>query len=184
MRNLFFLWLCLFTTVSQAIDLDIKHRVKNKPPGYCAWASLEALGRHHQIEPLYDLLEKRTKDLDETIVENGKLVVLTKNLGYQTAIEKKLNSLKVRFKFQRENKNDLSLLKQSDTHGCMAVIKAYCLNYPKEHPQNQPHVVLLTGFNETDIQFFDCNFPQHIFLGKRVWFDQSWSGTAFTIYKD
>ena len=60
--SLFVLLLC--SPAYAQIVLSKEDRIPNSTPGWCSWCCIETLGRHHKIESLYGLKDKRTKVSD------------------------------------------------------------------------------------------------------------------------
>src|SRR5690348_15375838 len=97
MRRFALLVLVLLASVSTALaeaKIPIKDRVRNQPPGYCAFAALETLCRHQHIKAGYGLLESRKLDPDE-ITWDGRFI--GRNEGTDWAIEGKLKELGIRY---------------------------------------------------------------------------------------
>ena len=107
-----------------AIEIPKNCRMSNEPagnPGYCAWVSIEVLGKVHGISQLNGLKESRKKDPDLTFVKNGQLFIDPKNIGYGYAVRNKLRNLHVRF-WMYEDYNR-SLLPYANSHGCYVTLK-------------------------------------------------------------
>lgn len=162
-----------------AIDLDKKDRVPNQSPGYCAWASIETLGRHHHIEPLIDLVEKRKKDPDiyiQNFDEHGRefLVLQQKHIGTDAVIKEKLDQLKVKYKITSTRSEDRSLLSYANDQGVIVGVKTGARG-------PAAHIIVLTYYDDKIIKFYDCNYPNEIWLGSREWFDHWWTGLSILI---
>lgn len=164
-----------------SIELEKKDRTPNQEPGYCAWASLETLGRHHKIEPLYHLVEKRKKDPDvylQNFDENGRefFTLQKKHIGTDFAIKEKLDQLKINYKMTLTRSNDRSLLSSANEQGVLIGVKA-------EARGPAAHIIVLTHYDGETIKFYDCNYPNDIWLGSREWLDHWWTGLSIIIEK-
>lgn len=182
MYKLFFsIIFLLLPNFSWAIDLDRKDRVKNEPPGYCSWASLETLGRHNDIKPLINLVETRKQEPDPLVLETdaaGKqhYVKMPKHVGSDSILRAKLLELKVKFRMTNTDSKDRSLLDSANSVGVVVGV---------EQGARGPaaHMIVLTHFDEKTVRFYDCNQPDDIWEGSREWFDYWWTGLSIVVEK-
>ncbi len=176
-KKLVLLAVLFFSGHLLACDIPENCRVKNEKPGYCCWACLETMGRFHGIEPLHDLLEKRKEEKDITTTDwYGNTFVYEKHLGYDFALRNKLTELKVRFWMQDTGGWDRSLLKHAKSHGCLVSVKANALKDMKT-----PHGIVLTEYNDKNVEYYDPNYPDKIWVGSRKWFDFYWTGMIVVV---
>jgi hypothetical protein len=181
MKKLFAVFAILFLTgAAFAIEIPTNCRVANQDPGYCCWASLETLGRTHDITSLYDLVENRKKDPDNLIAYGSgptkSYVVHPKNYGYDYALRAKLTSLKVNFWMEDTGNTDRTLLKYANSHGCLVGVK------PGARSEGG-HGIILTHYDDKIVRFYDCNNPNDMWEGSRQWFDFWWSGMVIVVEK-
>jgi len=183
-RGFIYILLLLSSNVL-ALDIELANRVQNRKPGYCAWASIEMVGRQRGIKELFNLVENRTKDPDEILINAfGKRLIFPKNGGPGFALEKKLTSLGVKYRYQHDGNFDKSILHSANKNGCIFGIKPYQLKYPAGPQQYDFHALLLTKYPENDdedIEFYDSNFISTMFVGKVSWLNQAWTGMALVI---
>ncbi len=174
---------CFFFLSSSAwsIELEKKNRIPNQEPGYCAWASLETLGRHQHIEPLFHLVEKRKKDPDiyiQNFDENGRefLVLQQRYIGTDAVIKEKLDQLKIKFKMTLTRSKDRSLLRFANDQGVVVGVKTGARG-------PAAHIIVLTYYDDKTVKFYDCNYPNDIWVASREWFDYWWTGLSILIEK-
>lgn len=158
--------------------IPIKDRVPNQKPGYCAWASLETVCRHQGIKEGYDLVEKRKLDPD-VITWCGE--VLPKNLGYEWALEGKLQKLGVKYKINRtgwKNKEGLRLIISGVDSGRGAVVGV--LDTPT---CKGPHAIVVIDFKKETFEYIDSNTPKVTWVGSVDWFLEKWDGLVLVLEK-
>jgi hypothetical protein len=182
MRWIFFcIFSVFFVSTLFAIDLEKQCRVPNQEPGYCAWASIETLGRKHQIESLINLVEKRKLDSDfvftKTTATGEEVVTRPKHVGCDRSIEAKLKELGVKYQFQNTGNKDFKILELNGTRlGCMVGVQ-------KGARGPAAHCIVVTKFNDKEVEFYDCNQPKTLWTGSREWFDYHWTGLAVVVEK-
>ena len=159
-----------------AIDVAKKNQVANRPPGYCCWASLETLGRHHNIKVLFDLVEKRTNDPDSYIWTWSGWVFLPKNAGFESTVREKLDTLKVKFQYQSTGNFDIAILKNATKYGVVVGVKAGALC-----PGSGSHAIVLTHYDDEKVEFYDPNTQGDTWQAPREWFDFWWDGMAIFV---
>lgn len=162
LKNLLALFV-LFSFIFQLnaeVSIKEEHRLKNIPPGYCAWISIETLALHHNLKPLIGLTQHRIKNH----LPNG---------GEPNGINQVLQASKVPYKLSRSR--DYTLLKESCDNDIGAVINLH--NYPA---QGDYHTVVLIDINDKEVKFIDSNRPKDTMKGTRPWFDKAWDGFAIT----
>ena len=159
-------WCALLMMVGASwadLAIDSKHRVENVSPGYCSWASIETLARHHDIKPLIGLVQHRVKNK----LANG---------GDNQEIMKVLNAAKVDYTMRVIR--DYKMLIKACDDGRGAVVNFY--NYPDKDGY---HAVTLVHIDEEEVRFIDSNKPAKEIRRTREWFDNHWDGygLAFNI---
>ena len=166
------------TFVFAGIEIPKDYRIANVQPGYCVWVSLEILGYLNDVKKLHGLTSARAKDPDHIyyVKENDVLIkmVMPKHAGCDTAIQEKLNDLKVKFKINPAGSSDRNLLKYANTIGCMVGIKPGGRNPGY-------HAIVLTHYDDEIVKFYDCNDVNANYEAKREWFDFYWTGLAVVI---
>lgn len=193
MRNITLILLVLAFPLSAHAQLKVVQKlcVKNRSPGYCAWASIETLGNHHKIPQLKNLLELRSKEshikiwdgskwVSEPVVfvnHNGEKKKIPVHTGYEFAIEQKLKELKVKFTLQSTNSRSTDLIQMAIKNklGCSVGFKAGAFG-------TGAHAITITDFNEQTFSYVDPNHPHVEQTWSRAWFDYWWSGYVLVIY--
>lgn len=168
----------LYTTQIFALDIPPSCHVDNQDPGYCAWASLEILGKVHGIHELDNILENRKKDSDTYVLSDNQWIVHPKNLGYNYALRGKLTRLKVKFWMQDSGLYNRKLLKYADSHGCLVAVRAGAIPGYK-----QAHGIIITKYKDGAVTFYDCNTPKKTWVATKEWFDYYWTGLAIVVEK-
>lgn len=158
------------------ISIDKKHRVSNLPPGYCSWCSIEMLGRHHGIKPLFDLVKLRQKDSDAWVQVNGEWRVYKKNRGYDFTIRMKLDELGVAYRMSGVGRFDRSLIEYAMKNklGCAVAAKTGAFG-------NTPHAFVLTHYDSKIVKFIDPNYAEWNYEATRGWFDTWWDGWVLVL---
>jgi hypothetical protein len=163
-------------------DIPMECRVKNRPPGYCVWASLETLGRHQKIDKLYNLTDNRAKDPDSVepvfrLMFDGTIIQFEKRIhkaaGTAFSADKKLTELGVKHKITEIK--DLTHIQEAmkKKHGCVVFL----------HPNPTfpgPHAVTLVNINDERVEIIDSNNCKH-YWAPRGWFDTYWAGAVITV---
>src|SRR4051794_13911402 len=103
-----------------AIDIDSHDRIDNPDPGYCAYAALETLGRHHKLKELYGLVDRRRElrfwdDKTNAWIEDGGAYV-PEDLG------KILDRLEIKYKQQKRGSKDTDILEWASRNNIGCVI--------------------------------------------------------------
>lgn len=162
-------------SIASALDLPEACRVKNKEPGYCAWACIESAGRRHGIAALENLVENREKDHDIVIEAATEDIVIAKHLGYLVEIERKMKELNVGCLVQPSDANkDTKILKYVNTHGCTISVWDGKARYS--------HAILLLELTDKGVKYYDSNYPDKITVQTRKWFDEHWTGYAIVVW--
>jgi hypothetical protein len=196
----FVLLVTLCALVFGNVEIIEENRVANigskEEPGFCAWACLSMLGRHHKIEALYDLVEKRANESDFLYWDRDKGVWVAepyvwvyykkgkeKELrcsGSEMAMINKLDELKVKYKIQKfGNKNrDIINYAMEKNLGCLIVVSSEAF----EGFENA-HAVVLTDYDEKEIRFIDPNDISTPYKVDRTWFDRYWTGCVVVVEK-
>jgi hypothetical protein len=182
------------------VTIDKKHRVANFGPGYCAWCSIETLGRHHQIEALYDLAENRSKEssvrqwnpdkgrwvsLPYVMVSHGPnyqgpWVQERRNVGTDWGIYYKLKELGIKNRMQWTGNKDTAIIRYAMRNklGCCFAVKEGCFGRG-----SSAHAMILTNYTDKTVEYIDPNDPKHVYEAKREWFDYWWTGWILVIEK-
>lgn len=169
----------LFATQVFALDIPSKCHVDNQDPGYCAWVSLEILGKVHGIHELNNIVENRKKDVDTYVLNPyNQWEKHPKNLGYNYALRGKLTRLKVKFWMQDSGFYSRKLLKYSDSHGCLVAVKPGAIPGTKES-----HAIIITKYKDGAVTFYDCNKPDKFWVATKEWFDYYWTGLVIVVEK-
>lgn len=180
------------------VSISKEHRIENFGPGYCAWCSIETLGRHHGIKKLYNLAENRSKEsgVKQWDAEKGKWVPLPyvmveygqgqwvqekRNVGTDYGIYRKLNSLGVSYQMQWSGDYSHKMIKYAMKNklGCCFAVRSKAFG-----PKSSAHAMVLTDFNDKNIECIDPNNPSEIYVYTREWFDTHWSGWILVIEKE
>lgn len=207
MRKFLFVFVFVFvffpTNVFAQISLPKNCRVPNKEPGYCAWACISALGRYHKIESLHDLLNEREKEFTWEWDYKSKQWVKTpyvwidygsykirehRSPATHRAIANKLDSLKVKYRYQDYYSYDKFLLKDAikNKQGCLVVVKWWKDsngNAASATNNLDTHAILITDYNKDGISFFDPNDINHIYTATHKWFNYYWTGYTLVVEK-
>jgi len=181
---------------AQVIDVPKTDRVQNFGDGFCAWCSIEMLGRVHKVEPLYDLAKKRSKESDFKVWRedsktwtyepyvwvprsNDFFVKEQVNGGGEWAVYSKLKALDVRARVQwRGNKNiDLVSYAMKNKLGCVFAIEGI----DPIKGEAWAHAMVLVDFNDKEVMYIDPNDVEHIKTRTRAWFNQNWNGYLVVI---
>jgi hypothetical protein len=197
MRLLLLVWLVLVTPCFAEVNLEKKNRVDNDfEVGYCAWCSIEMIGRHIGEKRLYNLAKNRSKESDVSIWEgNGwkplpYVMVMNgsggwsqerRNSGYYWSVYRKLDSLGVNFEMQKCDNYDKKLIyyaMRRDLPIAFAV-GPYAWGKKKE----PSHAMVLVDFNEKTIKYIDPNDISKVHEKPRSWFDKHWIGWLVLVEK-
>lgn len=153
------------------IALSPSSFVKNdQEVGLCMWCSLEMLGRHYGIEPLYGLKNDRKNDSGEYVRDRfGRQVFRKANDGHQDSVRKKLDQLGVRYELTPPGPKDAKRLAESLKQGraCVVVVML---------PDNVRHAVVLTHLDDEWCYYVDPNLSAATVIQSRGWFDRAWDG--------
>ena len=191
-----FVALVLATQSFAQVVIETEHRVTNFGPGYCAWCSIEMLGRHNGIKKLHNLDEDRSKESHVkswdgekwvpqpyVIVEYGpgQWVREKRNVGTDYGVYRKLNSLGVKYKMQWTGNYSHNLIKYAIKNklGCAFAVKAGTFG-----PKTSAHAMVLTDFNDKTVEVLDPNDTEKIYVYNREWFDTNWTGWILVIEKE
>jgi hypothetical protein len=172
------LLLCLVSTSAFALDIPDLHRVHNvrAPQGktagaaYCTLASLETLGRIHQIKSLYGAVEKEIKSSPEGW------------RGHDENVEWKLKSLGVKFYNQRHGNYSTTLLERyADSHGVVVTFK------PGDFVDGD-HSVVVVEYGEV-VYWYDSSRPtsdgpRKLWKASREAFRRNWAGNSIVVWRE
>ena len=184
-RKLFFIILCglVFTgSLFGRVKIDKANRVENINPGYCAWCSIEMLGRHLKVKKLYNLTKNRTKESDIWInYDDGKgWIRLRANEGHSNTIRWKMDELGVKYRMCNYGKFDRAMIEDSikNNLGCAVGFKSGAFK------GEGAHAVVLIDYNDDDVEFIDPNDPESTYTAKREWFDYYWDGWVLVVERE
>lgn len=199
MLNKFVCAICTFlffvSFIFAQVDIDKKHRVENFGEGFCCWASIETLGRHHGIKKLHDLAKNRSKESDVkqwdgkkwvplpyVIVEygNGQRVQEKRNVGTDYGVYRKLNSLGVKYRMQWTGDYSHKMIEYAMKNklGCCFAVHSKAFG-----PNSSAHAMVLINFTKENIECVDPNDPNEVYVYTREWFDKHWTGWILVIEK-
>jgi len=193
-----FLLLLVFSSSGYTqISIKKESKVLNRYPGYCAWCCLETLGRHHKIEALNNLVDKRSKEFTWEW-DGGKWVKspyvwvdygnykVREHRGPAThnAFANKLNSLNVSWRYQ--NNYDKSMLKEAvkNKQGCMVIVKWWINEEGRPLTDTSAtHAIVILDYNKEGICFFDPNDTDYVYTATHEWFNYYWIGYTLIVDK-
>lgn len=162
-----------------AVEIPKRHRVPNRDPGYCCWASLETLGRLHGVKALHNLVERRTHESGVYVLTWHGWEYIPNNVGCDFVVREKLEDLGVRFRQQETGYFSRKLLRYATSHGCTVGMQRGAF----EGLDGQ-HAVTLTHYDDECVEFIDPNHPEQVFRATREWFDYYWMGMVIVILDD
>jgi hypothetical protein len=152
-------------------------RVRNKPPGYCAWACLETLGHHQKVARLYGIMDSRAFDppfyrIRNVPTRDGFIqyqTPLPTHSGSASSIKWKLDRLGVKHKISTQNL--AHVLETLKSGRCVMVGM-------NPNPRfSMHHAVLITYLTDDVCDYIDPNDCQ-LHRESRKWFDIYWQGTS------
>jgi hypothetical protein len=175
-------WMSLFLlfTITQCYAIDVTKDVVVRNRGnYCAYASLEMLGKINQVYSLDGLLDSRIK------ADNEKR---TYTYAYDNQLKKELDHRNVRYKFNNVGSKETDLLEQySDSNGVMVSIM------PGNGHSSIMHAIVIIYYDDKIVKFYDTsnlrlraiddNNPK-VWTATRQWFDTFWSGGSCVVLPD
>lgn len=184
--------MCISFTAIAEVKIDKNDVVPNKSPGYCAWASIETLARHHKIKRLVGLVEARSKESDvriwrpekneweplpKVIVrdEYGRHHEIHRCGGWYWAVYRKLNAMNVKFYISKNTENRIKLIDwaMDNELGCVFIVRpGWDDGEPDE--DESPHALVLIDYGDKEVKFIDTNNPKKVYTKNRSWFDR-WS---------
>jgi hypothetical protein len=118
------------------VPIASEHRIPNRPPGCCGWCSLETLGRHLGIRPLFGITEKRA------------------SLSCPEDLTRALDELKVRYRSQSRGNCDTAILRDA----CRANLGA-TVGFRPLTRGGGGHIVTLVEFSADVVKVIDPNDP-------------------------
>ena len=178
---------------AQVVNIPKEYRVVNFGEGFCAWCSIEMLGKTHKIEKLYNLTKNRANESDFKIWDGKKWVIepyvwvprgpeyFVKekvNTGGEWAIYSKLKALDVRAKLQTYGNKNIDLINYAMKNklGCVFAIEGV-----NPTGERWAHAMVLIDFNEKEVMYIDPNDIEYIKTKSRTWFNQNWTGYLVVI---
>lgn len=184
----------LFLPASLLAEVKIARKfcIANRNPGYCAWAVLETLGRHHGIEALHDLVESRSKRTIKRWVGNryvyepgvwvdygGHWVRESCNIGTDRGVIQELNNLGVKYKYQPTGVRNRDLFKYAMENdlACATAVREGALT-------RMAHAITLVHYDDKTVKFIDSNRPDKVCHTTREWFDRNWTGFILVVLPD
>lgn len=190
-----FVVLVLATQSFAQITISTENRVENFGPGYCAWCSIEMLGRHHGITKLHNLAKNRSKEsnvsqwdgkkwvpLPYVMVEYGnrQQVQEKRNVGTDWGVYRKLNSLGVKYRMQWTGDYSHKMIEYAMKNklGCCFAVHSKAFG-----PDSSAHAMVMINFSKNNIECIDPNDPNEIYVYSREWFDRYWTGWILVVEK-
>lgn len=162
------LLILLAVLVMFARGFDIPPDAREKNPGsYCTWASIQAVGRTHDIWQLEHILREQVREYPNGFP------------GYEELVTGRMTSLGVNFSYSPQGKHDHTILeKYADSDGVVVSLK-------RGNPHSKGcHSIVLTSYNDSTVCFYDSNKPDRNYKCGRAWFDQWWLGDSLVILTD
>lgn len=178
--------------LAQVINISKEDRVENFGDGYCAWVSIEILGRYHKIPELYNLSKNRSAESDfyswdgkkwakepyVWVYKGSSYVKEEVNSGDEWAVYSKLNSLGVRFQVQLRGNTSTGLISYAMRNklGCVFAIEGY-----DRVKGSWAHAMVLLDFDDEKVVYLDPNYIGKIQIQSRRWFNQHWNGYVVVV---
>lgn len=179
---------------AQVVDIPKTDRIQNFGDGFCAWCSIEMLGRVHKVEKLYGLAKSRATESDFKVWDGKKwttepyvwvprsseyFVKEQVNGGGEWAVYSKLKALDVRATVQwRGNKNtDLISYSMKNKLGCVFAIEGI----DPIKGEAWAHAMVLIECNDKEVMYIDPNDIDRVKTRTRTWFNQNWNGYLIVI---
>ncbi len=171
--------LLLAFSFSSAADVEIakKNRIANKPGGFCVWAALETMGRHHKIKSLEGLVERKYAVMGhyEYHYDGTQWHKQWVPFGGSTedgAYDELKNNHKIGFWLYPRKTYNTKALKEACEAGRAVWVAFEWKN------TNIGHAVVLVTYNDEFVEFVDSNKVDKVKKVSRKWFDEHWSGSA------
>lgn len=177
-RLLLLSFLCLFfatTDLFARISISQENRVRNFGDGYCAWVSMESLGRHHNL-PAFAGMGQRRAALPSLVTvydyDTRTWKKVRNNGGWDWAIEQVLASTEAKHTVQRTGNKSTGILQLADKYGAMVGMSDGVAWH---------HALILTEYTPNGIKYVDTNAPEYEYEASREWFHKYWTGLTAVI---
>jgi len=165
--------LILIAAAYGQVDIDKKNHVANRDGGFCGWASLETLGKHHGIKELAGLTKDRAKVMGRYVTIRGKKVWLPNGGATIPQLASELASRKVDHYYTAPGTYSTGLLEAAFAKDSGAIV----LFKPPEG-ERMGHFVIVVGLDDKKAYVVDSNFPGETKTMTRANFFKYWDGSA------
>lgn len=150
-RLISILLLFVFALSAQAdVKIQYEHRVKNKPGGYCVYASIECIGNYYKEDRLYGLVDYYSKW--QSIGAGSKEVIEC------------LDSLEVPYVIQINT--SINWLKEQVNNGVPIVVGCSWIN--------GNHAIVVVDVTDDWVKYVDSNDIRNDHWVSRKWFEWAW----------
>ena len=176
MRNKFFwsvLVSLLVVTPLFSLTVHSENRDQNFGLGYCAWVSIQVVGKELKIPNLYNISKER---------EGGGEGLIPRNIGYLPDIDKWLITRDVQHQIYFDGIRNLDILRDNVTSGNGVVVGGWSPLH-KELFGGQYHAIVITNIDSKYIYYYDCNYPGYDWIWETKEFMKWWTGYMVIINK-
>jgi hypothetical protein len=145
---------------AQYNNIPPAHHVPNLSPGYCAYASLETLGRWRGYPQLHGLTASQVKH--------------SPRYGGTTTVHLKqiLDNRGVPSSYQPYGTRDYGTVKKG---GAVVTLLS-------NRPGSMAHAVVVLGLDNQTVYLYDPNFPGRTTIMPRATFARRWAGNAVVVH--
>lgn len=134
-RATLFIIFSLFPLPARAeVNIALENRIRNQPEGRCAWCALETLGRHHGIQALEGIADKRTAP------------------ATPSDLEKALDDLRIDYRTQPVGSRSTTILRYAIRENLGAVV-----GFRELRPGQGAHMVTVVDFGPDEVRVIDSN---------------------------
>lgn len=147
---------------AQVVTIAPENRVANIPGGFCGYAAVETLGRHHGIKSLHGLRDARRK-----VTPNG--------VSNFDMLASELALRNVKHGYTRPGTYSTGMIENAirDKSGIVVGLKPL-------PGTNVGHFVIVNGWTDKEVTITDSNEPQPVVI-TRERFMQIWNGSTLTV---
>lgn len=173
-RSLAVFTLLLVSSSSFAkVEIADEDCISNRPGGFCLYASLETLGRHHRIPKLYGLVEKKYQSLGTQKWDGHEWRRQPDGVSNWRDATRELDAKRIKYTLSRDHDYGLIQRACDDGFGCVIDLKPL---------QGQTgHAVVLLEVNAEYAVLVDSDhlwFPRSM---SRADFERQWGGGALIL---
>ncbi len=143
-------------SASADVKIPIKHRVSNRPGGYCVWASLETIGYYHKDERLYGLVSHYSRW--QSIGAGSK------------EVKECLDSLEVPYEIRTNTSIDW--LKEQVDNKIPIIVGCSWIN--------GNHAIVIVDVTDEWVKYVDSNDIRNDNWVSREWFEWAWENSYET----